>query len=127
MAEASASVLPPPPAQRSRTCLPFTSPAEAAAICEPRSCTSNQPLENCGIVSTAPERVMGSSAGMRSAVGSRSTGSARSELSAFSVRSGSDFSRLTRRSTGARAASAAASSARAAPKARVIAASSQSG
>ena len=32
MAPASARVLPPPPAQRSSTCLPLTSPAAAAAI-----------------------------------------------------------------------------------------------
>ena len=41
---ASASVLPPAPAHRSSTCMRGPAPASSAAICEPSSCTSNQPL-----------------------------------------------------------------------------------
>ena len=44
MAAANASVLPPPPAQISSTCCRGPAPAISAAICEPSSCTSYQPL-----------------------------------------------------------------------------------
>jgi len=127
IAAASASVLPPPPAQRSSTCLPFTSPAAAAATWLPRSCTSNQPLENCGIASTAPLRSAAAGASMRSAWAASRRGWASSGVRAFSARAGSVFSTLTRRSTGARSARAAISSALVSPNTRAIDGSSQSG
>jgi len=43
-------VLPPAPAQMSRTCSPGLAFAIRAAICEPSSCTSNQPFWNDGSV-----------------------------------------------------------------------------
>ena len=53
---ASASVLPPPPAQRSITCSPGSAAASSAASCEPSSWISIQPFWNAGSACTAGVR-----------------------------------------------------------------------
>ena len=86
-------------------------PAISAAICEPSSCTSYQPLPWPASASTLGCRPGPSGAGRRTPSGENGVGNGEKRASAFSTFSRSALSVLTRRSTGARRASAAPSSA----------------
>ena len=112
IAAASASVLPPAPAHRSITCSPGFAPASNAASCEPSSWISIWPLRKAGSAWIAglfaSRRNDDAHARRRPARRlrrrTRRAPQRRCRASAFSV--------LTRRSSGAREASAAPSSAR---------------
>ena len=101
--------------------------AISAASCEPSSCTSYQPRPCPISASTLGCRPGPSGAGNLTPTGDKGVGSGPNRASAFSTLSRSALRVLTRRSTGARRASAAPSSAAASPNARASDGSSQSG
>src|SRR5262249_52143861 len=105
MTAASASVLPPAPAHRSTTCWPGLAPASSAESCEPSSCTSTIPLMKAGSAWIAGFLASAPSA-MRRPTGDQRVGAALRWASASRAASGSALSPLTRRSSGARLATA---------------------
>ena len=123
---ASASVLPPAPAQRSSTCIPGSAPLSSAASCEPSSCTSTCPLTKAGSAESAGPRPSGLTA-MRRPTGDSGVGCASRWASAASALSRPPLSVLTRRSTGARSASALPAATASSPKLSANAAASHSG
>ena len=102
---ASASVLPPPPAQRSSTCSPGLAPASSAASWEPSSWISIWPLRKAGSACTAG-LLPSAATSMRRPSGDHRVSATPKWASAAAASARSVLRRLTRRSSGARAASA---------------------
>ena len=124
---ASASVFPPAPAHRSMTLSPGIAPESAAAIWDAQSCTSNHPIPWAGSTSTLMLRVSPPGCSMRTASGESGPAFAPNLANASRTCDRLAFNVLTRRSIGARWASAAPSSATRSPNTSVSEGSSHSG
>ena len=96
--------------------MPGSAPASVATICEPSSCTSNQPFWKAGSAWTLGWRPSPSIGAMRMPFAAIAAGRAPVPSSSLSTSSVAAFSVLTLRSSGGRIASAEPSSTQRSPK-----------